>query len=185
MKTPLAILLALLISASIGYTADPTATPTPTPPPTMEAVDFAPGNKAALILRTEINGREYVRVQSLDTALLPIEAQTAISAGLAWLGGQLGDGYTWTKIALRRIRNGIPAEYDDSDPPVEITPAQDRIVAAVYGEHPDLGQSVIPQGTLTLPPILRIGLLAIWADVEVMAQSGTLPQPSPSPSPTP
>lgn len=143
--------------------------------PRLAAADFTPDSKARLILRTQTAGREYVRVPPLlDTTTLPSEAQGAIASGLAWLGSHLGEGYVWSEISLARIPNGIPAvmsepgEGDDPETfvPVEVTPAQDRIVAAIYGAHPDLGQSVIPQGELQLPDELRVGLLAVWDGVE-------------------
>jgi hypothetical protein len=64
------------------------------------------------------------------------------------------------------VTSGAPDPDPETWEPQEITPAQDDIVAAIYGEHPDLGQSVISQGTLHLPDSLRIGLLAVWAGVE-------------------
>ena len=148
---------------------------------TLTSANFWPSGIASLALLTQTpDARSFVRVAPLTVSTLPTDAQSIIAAALSWLGSQLGDGYQWSEIALRKIPNGIPAVMseigDDDDPetwePVEITPAQDDIVAAIYGEHPELGQSVISQGTLHLPDTLRIGLLAVWAGVE----NGITPQ---------
>ena len=170
MKTPFQFftIAALALCLTLNATAQTTR---------LAGADFTPDGKARLILRTELAGREYApTAPPLDTTVLPSESQAAIAAGLAWLVSQLGEGYVWSEICLTHIPNGIPAvmstpgEGDDPDTfiPTEITPAQDRIVAAIYGAHPDLGQSVIPQGALDLPAEIRLPLLAVWDAVEAI-----------------
>ena len=147
--------------------------------PKLYSAEFHPTGVARLAIESIIGGRSFVLSRLLDTTTLPTDAQSTIGASLAWLGSQLGEGYIWSSIVLRRVPDGNPATYsaigDDDDPetfaPVIIAPACDSIVAAIYGSHPDLGQSVIPQGALVIPFDLLGGLLAVWDGVEQLLQT--------------
>lgn len=86
-------------------------------------------------------------------------------AAIAFLGGHMPEGYVPDRIPLARITSGIPAVWSDDEEPVEITPAQDDILGAVLGTHPEHGPLAIPQGEIVLPPEIRIPLLAVWDGV--------------------
>lgn len=137
----------------------------------LTSVTFSPSGVIGARFLTRAADQEFVKVRPIAVTGLPAEAQSIIESALVWLGGQLGAGYEWSDIALRKIPGGIPATYTEDEEPEQISPAGDDIAAAIYGEHPDLGQSVIPQGTLELPAEIRIGLLAVWDSVESAANA--------------
>ena len=129
---------------------------------TLTSVTFSPSGIAALALSVNVDARTYSRVEELAVASLPQSAGEVIAAGLRWLAAQLGEGYAWEQVVLRKIpANPADAEDEDSPPPTA------TLVAAVYGSHPAYGHSVIPQGAIALPEELAAGLLAVWDTVEV------------------
>lgn len=135
---------------------------------TLTSIDFTPPARLQLQLSQEVGGRAFCSSAVLSFAELTEAQQASASAALGWLAAQLGE-LELELIILGRWPNGTPAILD-SETGEEITPATDRIVAAVQGKS-SAGSTMIPQGELAPTAEISLALLALWDAIETAANS--------------
>lgn len=134
----------------------------------LKSIDYSPSGSLRLQLSMEVAGRAFGSSASLSLADFTEEQQASASAALGWLAAQLGE-LELELIILGRWTNGTPAILD-SETGEEITPATDRIVAAVQGRSA-AGSTMIPQGELAPTAEISLALLALWDAIETAANS--------------
>lgn len=121
-----------------------------------------------LQLSEEISGRNFNSSATLSLADFPEDQQTIATQALGWLAAQLGE-LELQCIILEKWPNGTP-QVLDPETGAEISPASDRIVAAVEGRS-SAGSIMIAQGELAPPLEISAALLALWAAIEASANS--------------